>query len=145
MLGNPKVIILDEPTAGLDPKERIRIRNIISEIAFQKIVIIATHVVSDIEYIAKEVLLIKKGQIVAAGSPYHLCDEISGKVYEIKTTKESLGDIGKTYKIGNISRDEDNIYVRIVSNKAPSDLSYQPLKPNLEDLYLHYFDEVVAI
>ncbi len=145
MLGDPKVIILDEPTAGLDPKERIRIRNIVSEIAFQKIVIIATHVVSDIEFIAKEVLLIKKGQIVAAGSPYHLCDQISEKVFEIKTTREELANIGKTYKIGNISRDEDNIYVRITSDKSPGDFSCQKVKPTLEDLYLHYFDEVVAI
>ena len=75
MLGDPKVIILDEPTAGLDQKERIRIRNLIAEIAFEKIVIIATHVVSDIEFIAKEVLLLKKGEIIGSGKPHELCDK----------------------------------------------------------------------
>ncbi|MBD5130043.1 MAG: ABC transporter ATP-binding protein [Ruminococcaceae bacterium] len=140
MLGDPKIIILDEPTAGLDPKERIRIRNLIAEIAFEKIVIIATHVVSDIEFIAKEVLLLKKGKLIDSGAPHLLCEKISGKVFEITASGSDLGGISEKYKIGNISKDEDNIYVRIISENAPEEYNYKFKKPDLEDLYLYYFD-----
>ena len=103
MLGEPKVIILDEPTAGLDPKERIRIRNLVAQIAFDKIVIIATHVVSDIEFIAKEVLLMKRGEIIDSGAPHILCEKIDGKVFEITADESMLVDIYSKYKVGKIS------------------------------------------
>ena len=118
MLGEPKVIILDEPTAGLDPKERIRIRNLVAQIAFDKIVIIATHVVSDIEFIAKEVLLMKR---------------------EITADESMLDEISAKYKVGNISKDEKNIYVRVISEQPPT-YECKTCKPDLEDLYLYYFD-----
>ena len=79
LLGNPKILILDEPTAGLDPKERIGIRNYIAELSKDKIILFATHVVSDIECIADHVLLIKKGQIVATGTPVELIEKMQGK------------------------------------------------------------------
>ena len=140
MLGNPQIIILDEPTAGLDPKERIRIRNLIAEIAFQKIVIIATHVVSDIEFIAKEVILLKKGQLISSGKPHELCRQISDKVFQIATDEESVSDISHKFKVGNISKDEKNVYIRIISDTEPSEFKYKRCKPDLEDLYLYYFD-----
>lgn len=140
MLGDPQIIILDEPTAGLDPKERIRIRNLISEIAFEKIVIIATHVVSDIEFIAKEVLLLKRGEIINAGKPHELCQSISGNVFEISATEDKLPEISGKFKVGNISKDEKNIYVRVISENSPSGYEYKQCKPDLEDLYLYYFD-----
>ncbi len=140
LLGDPKIIILDEPTAGLDPKERIRIRNLISEIAFEKIVIIATHVVSDIEFIAKEVLLLKKGELIDSGAPHFLCEKISGKVFEITASESDVSDISAKYKVGNISKDEENVYVRIISENAPENYNYKAKKPELEDLYLYYFD-----
>lgn len=140
MLGDPKIIILDEPTAGLDPKERIRIRNLIAETAFDKIVIIATHVVSDIEFIAKEVLLLKKGVLIDSGAPHSLCEKISGKVFEITASESDLNGISEKYKIGNISKDEDNIYVRVISESAPENCDCKARKPDLEDLYLYYFD-----
>lgn len=140
MLGNPQIIILDEPTAGLDPKERIRIRNLIAEIAFQKIVIIATHVVSDIEFIAKEVILLKKGQLISSGKPHELCSQISDKVFQIATDEESVSDISHKFKVGNISKDEKNVYIRIISDTEPSEFKYKRCKPDLEDLYLYYFD-----
>lgn len=140
MLGDPNVIILDEPTAGLDPKERIRIRNLIAEIAFEKIVIIATHVVSDIEFIAKEVLLLKKGEIIGSGKPHELCDKISENVFEIKAMEDKLPEISMKFKVGNISKDKNNIYVRVISEKTPVEYDYTICKPDLEDLYLYYFD-----
>ena len=140
MLGDPKIIILDEPTAGLDPKERIRIRNLVAEIAFEKIVIIATHVVSDIEFIAKEVLLLKQGELIGKGKPFDLCKTIEGKVFEITASEEQLSDISDSYKVGNISKDEQNIYVRVISKDEPNGYKFTPVKPDLEDLYLYYFD-----
>ena len=140
MLGDPKIIILDEPTAGLDPKERIRIRNLVAEIAFEKIVIIATHVVSDIEFIAKEVLLLKQGELIGKGKPHELCRTIEGKVFEITASEDELSKISDSYKVGNISKDEQNIYVRVISESEPEGYAYTSVKPELEDLYLYNFD-----
>lgn len=140
MLGDPKIIILDEPTAGLDPKERIRIRNLVAEIAFEKIVIIATHVVSDIEFIAKEVLLLRQGELIGKGKPHELCRTIEGKVYEIMASESELSEISDIYKVGNISMDEHSIYVRVISETEPGGYEFTPVKPELEDLYLYYFD-----
>ena len=139
LLNNPKVLILDEPTAGLDPKERIRIRNLVAQIAFDKIVIIATHVVSDIEFIAKEVLLMKRGEIIDSGAPHILCEKIDGKVFEITADESMLDEISAKYKVGNISKDEKNIYVRVISEQPPT-YECKTCKPDLEDLYLYYFD-----
>ena len=140
MLGDPKIIILDEPTAGLDPKERIRIRNLVAETAFDKIVIIATHVVPDIEFIAKEVLLLKQGELIGMGKPHELCAAIEGKVFSITADERELSDISDRYKVGSISKDERNIYVRVISEAAPEGYKYKPVKPDLEDLYLYWFD-----
>lgn len=141
LLGNPKIIILDEPTAGLDPKERIRIRNLISEIAFNKIVIIATHVVSDIEFIAKEILLLKKGEIIASDSPHKLCETINDYVYEITSDISQVKSICNNFKVSNISKDDKKVYIRVISQQVPEEYEYIRVKPTLEDLYLHYFDE----
>ena len=140
MLGNPKIIILDEPTAGLGLIESIRIRSLVAEYAFEKIVIIATHVVSDIEFIAKEVLLLKQGEIIGSGQPHRLCEKITDKVFEITADENQLSEISGKFKVGNISRDEKNIYVRVISDNPPTDYDYKPCKPELEDLYLYYFD-----
>ena len=106
-LGDPKVVFMDEPTAGLDPKERIRIRNLISEMALGKIVLIATHIVSDVEYISKEILLLKHGEIIGSGNPESLEKELYGIVYEKKVTVEQLTrrrkELGNTYENGNIA------------------------------------------
>lgn len=140
MLGDPKIVILDEPTAGLDPKERIHVRNLISEIAFEKIVIIATHIVSDIEFIAKEILLLKSGEIIDSGRSHELCEKIKDKVFEITVGEDKMSEISDRYKISNISKDENNIYIRVISDDPPSNYNYKTCKPDLEDLYLYYFD-----
>jgi len=140
MLGSPKILILDEPTAGLDPKERIRIRNLISKLALNQIVIIATHVVSDVAFIAKEILLMKKGVLIDSGSPHKLCKSIEGKVFELSCQEDDIEKISSMYKVSNLSREKDDILVRVLNDDSPLDYAYTSVKPDLEDLYLWYFD-----
>ena len=140
LLGDPKIVILDEPTAGLDPKERISLRNLIAETAFDKIVIIATHVVPDIEFISKEVLLLKEGKLTHSGAPAELCAEIEGKVYEILTEQENLSKIRDNFRIGNITHENSRLCVRVLSETAPR-WEHRVISPTLEDLYLYRFGE----
>ncbi len=140
LLGEPKIIILDEPTAGLDPKERISLRNLIAETAFDKIVIIATHVVPDVEFISKEVLLLKDGQIIDSGAPSGICKAIDNKVAELRIEQSRLDEIQGKMKIASLSRDGDKILARVISDTEP-DGDYHTVKPTLEDLYLYHFGE----
>ena len=143
LLNDPKILILDEPTAGLDPKERIRIRNFISEIAEEKTVLISTHVVSDIEFIAKEIILLKSGKLVAKDTCNKLLEEIEHKVFEIETTMDRLKFYQDNYRISNLYHDGDKIVVRTVTDSPPQDEKITAVKPALEDLYLYVFEEGV--
>ncbi|MDQ2085346.1 ATP-binding cassette domain-containing protein [Herbivorax sp. ANBcel31] len=143
LLNDPKVLILDEPTAGLDPKERIRIRNFISTIALDKIVIIATHVVPDVEFIAKEIILIKEGKLLLQDKPGNILEDMQGKVFEVSVSKEMVKDIQKKYKVSNISSEKDSVCVRFISDKKPEELNLRNAKPSLDDVYLYMFDDEV--
>ena len=127
LLNNPEILILDEPTAGLDPKERIRIRNFISEIAEDKIVLIATHVVSDIEFIHD--------------SPNKLTKELENKVFEVEIQREDLKYFQDNYRVSNLCHNDNSIIVRIVTDNPPTDCQYTTAKPTLEDLYLYIFEQ----
>jgi ABC-2 type transport system ATP-binding protein len=140
IINDPDVLIMDEPTAGLDPKERIRIRNLISEIAFKKIVIIATHVVPDIEFISKEILLLKEGRLLAKALQEELVKAMEGKVYEIRTPEEDMHGLMSAYKVCSINKDRDSVVTRIISEVPPAFEACREVKPTLEDLYLHVFD-----
>lgn len=140
LLNDPEILILDEPTAGLDPKERIRIRNFISEIAENKIVLISTHVVSDIEFIAKEIILLKSGQLVSHDTCNNLIKEIENKVFEIETDKDNLKYFQDNYRVSNLCHNDDKIIVRTVTDNPPENYKVQPAKPTLEDLYLYVFE-----
>lgn len=140
LLNDPEILILDEPTAGLDPKERIRIRNFISEIAEDKIVLISTHVVSDIEFIAKEIILLKEGKLVSIDTCNNLTKTIENKVFEVEIKKDELLYFQNNYRVSNLYHKEDKIITRIVTDTLPENYKYEASTPTLEDLYLYVFE-----
>ena len=140
LLDDPQILILDEPTAGLDPKERIRIRNLISDLSGDKIVLIATHVVSDIEFISKEIVLMKNGRIVDKNCPEALQKKIAGKVFEIRITQDELPQVKKEFEISNLFRTDGEIVVRIISEQCPKKYRWAEVMPTLEDVYLYEFE-----
>jgi len=143
LINAPKILILDEPTAGLDPQERIRVRNLISKIADNRIILISTHIVPDIEYIANRVILLKNGKAYRNAPPSELTREIEGCVWRVNTTEERLTEFFGVYKIVNVYREENNYILRIVSEKKPCPEA-MPLSPGLEDVYLYHFGEVTV-
>ncbi len=139
LLDNPKVLILDEPTAGLDPEKRIEMRNLIAEYAKDKIIIIATHVVSDVELIADKILLLKKGELLAKSSVLELTKSLYGKVCELEV-EEELEILEKQYRISSVYRREGKIYAKVLlktGEKLPEKAA--KVYPDLEDVYLYYF------
>lgn len=139
LLNNPKILVLDEPTAGLDPKERVRLRNILSDFAGDKIVLLSTHIVSDIEAIADKVFLMKKGSFVLQGSIEELVTHAQGKVWELTIQEHELKKWEFNYTVANLRHsDKGIITLRIVSDERPSSEAV-PCEATLEDLYLTYF------
>ena len=138
LLNNPKILILDEPTAGLDPKERVRFRNLLSEYAGDKIVILSTHIVSDIEAIADEVLLMKKGKFVLQGTVPELIHKANGKVWELSVSPQEARKWQTKTTVANLRHEGKEIILRIISDNMPSERAV-PCEATLEDLYLFYF------
>lgn len=141
MLNDPEILILDEPTAGLDPNERIRFRNLISELAEDRLILLSTHIVSDIESVAKEILLMKEGRLVQAGS----CDRIIGgmdkSVWLVKEDGRKLEKDFSKYLIANKKMLENEVELRIISKEAPTPNAILR-EPTLEDAFLSYFGEL---
>ena len=140
ILNNPKILILDEPTAGLDPTERVRFRNMISELSKERIVILSTHIVSDVEYIANEIWLMKNGRLMQQGSLDVVLDSMSERVWSFVTSQAEAEKFMKQYKVSNMKTDKDGVELRIISAQQPS-ASAKAVQPNLEDVFLYYFGE----
>lgn len=140
ILNNPKILILDEPTAGLDPKERVRFRNLISQLGKNRIVLLSTHIVSDIEYIASTILLMKASQMIHKGSKEDIIKGIKGKIYECVVSQEIAKELMERHTIINVREEQGNTHLRIVSEEAPCKGAVATAE-TLEDLYLFYFCE----
>ena len=137
LLGNPQILLLDEPTAGLDPEERIRIRNYISALASDKIILLATHVVSDVESIAEQVLLLRKGELIAEDTPSALIDGVRPFVSEVLCGRNELAAYQEQYTISNITQQEGKLLLQLVGDQLPPSRTEHP-RVSLDDVYLYH-------
>jgi ABC-2 type transport system ATP-binding protein len=143
LLNDPKILILDEPTAGLDPNERIRFKNLISQLSKDKVVIFSTHIVSDIEFMANEIIVMKEGKLVEKSSLEDILDIVRGKVHTLSISEIDLEDVQNEFKISSMIRTNNEISVRVVGDNKPNTNKFKYIEeePNLEDVFLYYFNE----
>lgn len=136
LLNDPQLLIVDEPTAGLDPEERVRFRNLIADLSGERIIILSTHIVSDIEAAATEIALIKKGRLLMHAPPETLLQAVEGKVWEWVVPSAELGSVRAHYLISSTLRRSDGVHVRVVGETPPGP-DARVAAPTLEDAYLH--------
>ena len=140
LLNNPKVLVMDEPTAGLDPKERVKFRNLISKLGNDRIVLLSTHIVSDVEHIADVILVMKDGAIIHKGSLGEIIKVIDGKVWECTVDGRTAENLMQKYLPLNIRQEQGGTFLRLVCEEKPAESAVN-MHATLEDLYLYYFSE----
>ncbi len=144
ILDDPDILILDEPTAGLDPEQRIAVRTLIAQIGLHKIILISTHVVSDVEFIADHMVLLNRGKRIAEGTPEDLMQPVEGHVFEAEVGEDALRDISRFGVVSGMSRSSTGVVVRLLVPHQP-DLPCTPVRPTLEDAYLWHFGGEVSV
>lgn len=140
MLNNPKILVLDEPTAGLDPNERIRFRNLISELAKERLVLLSTHIVSDVEFIANQIMLMKNGRFFYTGTTEHLISSMDESVWHCTVPKQRVIDFVGKYLVDNVKIVAGGAELRILSKLPPTEQAVRE-EATLEDAFLLYFGE----
>ena len=136
LLNDPELLIVDEPTAGLDPGERVRFRNLLAELSGDRVVILSSHIVSDIEAAATSIAVMDKGRLLAHALPEELLKSVDGKVWERTIPSAELGEAASRYVISGTTRTSDGVRIRVVADDSPGS-GARPLTPTLEDAYLH--------
>lgn len=135
LLNDPQLLIVDEPTAGLDPEERVRFRQLLSELSGERIVILSTHIVSDVEAVATDIAIISRGQLLAHDTPERLLASVEGKVWEVVVASAELAEARRSLMVSSAVRRSDGVHLRVIGERPPHGAS-QPLAANLEDAYL---------
>jgi ABC-2 type transport system ATP-binding protein len=135
LLNDPQLLIVDEPTAGLDPEERLRFRNLLSELSGERIVILSTHIVSDIEAVASSIAILAQGELLAHGAPEALLARLEGRVWEVVVASADLAALRRDYLVSSTAHRADGVHARVVASSAPTPAA-RPLEPSLEDAYL---------
>ncbi len=135
LLGDPKLVIVDEPTVGLDPEERVRFRNLLSEIAHGRVVLLSTHIVSDLEAVATRLAVLRAGRLMAFATPEELLQRATGRVFRAVIPSDRVAEVQKTVPVSNLVRRADGVHVRFVGDGTRLS-GAQPVEPTLEDAYL---------
>ena len=136
LLNDPEILILDEPTSGLDPKERVRFRNIISSLGKNRIIILSTHIVSDVEYIADRIMIMKNGEMIRTKTAAEMLEEVKGCVWKCLVTEKEADALNEKYIVSNLKNHGDKVELRIVSKEKPV-LDAECTEAGLEDVYLY--------